>query len=62
MTDFLQAQGKSRQAALEENLAVSPSCGFASLKTLSGTGMNQDIQWKKLELVKRLAEEIWGAM
>lgn len=54
------AQGKSRDEALED-LAVSPGCGFSSAALLVGTGMSQEIQWEKLELVKELALEIWSS-
>lgn len=39
-------------------LAISPQCGFAS--TWRGHGYGQDIQWRKLDLVGRVAERIWG--
>lgn len=52
-------QGRSRDEALRDNLAVSPQCGFASAADGSGIGMSEEIQWQKLELLKRLAEEIW---
>ena len=53
-------QRRSRDDVLRDNLAVSPSCGFSSVSPMIGTGMNEEIQWQKLELVKRLAEVIWG--
>jgi 5-methyltetrahydropteroyltriglutamate--homocysteine methyltransferase len=39
-------------------LALSPQCGFAS----SGRGnpLTSDEQWRKLELVASVAEEVWG--
>lgn len=52
------AQNKSREQALD-NLAVSPSCGFASLETYHGINV-EEVQWQKLELTKKLAEEVWG--
>lgn len=57
-----QAQGKTREQALKDNLAVSPSCGFSSVHPISGIGMTFDNQWQKLELVKTLAEDIWGTL
>ena len=41
-----------------EQLALSPQCGFAS----SGRGnpLTEDEQWKKLDLVASLADEVWG--
>jgi len=41
-----------------ERLALSPQCGFAS--THEGNRLSQDDQRKKLELVARIANEIWG--
>ena len=53
-------QGRSKDDVLRDNLAVSPSCGFSSVSPIIGTGMNEEIQWQKLELVKKLTEVIWG--
>jgi 5-methyltetrahydropteroyltriglutamate--homocysteine methyltransferase len=39
-------------------LALSPQCGFAS--AWRGHAYGQDVQWRKLELVGRVAERIWG--
>ena len=44
---------------LKENLAVSPQCGFGTSIDAAGKGMTIDGQWKKMELLQRLAEEIW---
>ena len=52
-------QGVSDEEALKNNLAVSPQCGFASASDGVGIGMSEDLQWQKLELLKRLAEDIW---
>ena len=41
-----------------EQLAVSPQCGFAS--TEEGNLLTDEDQWKKLTLVKEIAEEVWG--
>lgn len=56
-----EAHGKSREQALKDNLAVSPQCGFSSVGYLVGTGMDEEKQWQKLEIVKKLAEAVWGA-
>ena len=40
-------------------LALSPQCGFASV--LEGNDTNQDAQWRKLELVARVADRVWGS-
>jgi hypothetical protein len=38
-------------------LAISPQCGFAS-----GAGLTipSEVQWGKLEVVRRVAERVWG--
>ncbi|KAI1119185.1 hypothetical protein F5Y14DRAFT_124685 [Nemania sp. NC0429] len=52
------AQGVSVAEALD-CLAVSPQCGFSSSSLAGGTGVTEDIMWEKLELVKRIADEVW---
>ncbi|WP_438431633.1 5-methyltetrahydropteroyltriglutamate--homocysteine S-methyltransferase [Gorillibacterium sp. sgz500922] len=41
-----------------DRLCLSPQCGFAS--TEEGNILTEDEQWRKLELVKEIAEEVWG--
>ncbi len=41
-----------------ENLCLSPQCGFASHET--GNTLSHDDQWRKLELIVRLAGRVWG--
>lgn len=41
-----------------EQLALSPQCGFAS--TWHGNDVTEDQQWKKLELVGRVADRVWN--
>ncbi len=41
-----------------ENLCVSPQCGFASCEI--GNKLTEEEQWAKLQLVKEVAEEVWG--
>lgn len=41
-----------------ERLYLSPQCGFASCEI--GNKLTQDQQWAKLNLVKEIAEEVWG--
>jgi 5-methyltetrahydropteroyltriglutamate--homocysteine methyltransferase len=41
-----------------ERLALSPQCGFGT--TVSGAPMSEDEQWRKLELVARVARAVWG--
>jgi 5-methyltetrahydropteroyltriglutamate--homocysteine methyltransferase len=40
-------------------LAISPQCGFASV--MVGNDTNADAQWRKLELVGRIAERLWSS-
>ena len=39
-------------------LAISPQCGFASVS--NGNELSADDQWRKLEVVARTADEVWG--
>lgn len=41
-----------------DRLAISPQCGFASV--MVGNETEEDIQWRKLELVGRVADRLWG--
>jgi 5-methyltetrahydropteroyltriglutamate--homocysteine methyltransferase len=41
-----------------ERLAISPQCGFASV--MLGNETDEDAQWRKLELVGRIADRVWG--
>jgi 5-methyltetrahydropteroyltriglutamate--homocysteine methyltransferase len=41
-----------------ENLCLSPQCGFSSHET--GNKLSHDEQWRKLELVVRVAHKVWG--
>ncbi len=41
-----------------ENLCVSPQCGFAS--THHGNDLTEDDQWRKMELVVKTANLVWG--
>ena len=40
-----------------DRLAISPQCGFASV--MVGNEIDEDTQWRKLELVSRVADELW---
>ena len=42
-----------------ERLALSPQCGFAS--TMEGNHISFEDQQRKLELVARVAQEVWGS-
>lgn len=48
--------GQTENEALQR-LGVSPQCGFASHEI--GNAIEWDDMWKKLELVKIIAQEIW---
>ncbi|KAI4597178.1 hypothetical protein KJ359_004690 [Pestalotiopsis sp. 9143b] len=54
-----QAQGVSVEEAMD-CLAISPQCGFSSHSQAGGVGMTRDKMFDKLELVKNVAEDIWG--
>ncbi|MDO4903230.1 MAG: 5-methyltetrahydropteroyltriglutamate--homocysteine S-methyltransferase [Limosilactobacillus sp.] len=41
-----------------DKLCLSPQCGFAS--TEEGNILTEEQQWKKVALVKEIAEEVWG--
>jgi 5-methyltetrahydropteroyltriglutamate--homocysteine methyltransferase len=43
-----------------QRLALSPQCGFAS--DFRGNPISEDDQWRKLELVTSVAEEVWGGV
>jgi 5-methyltetrahydropteroyltriglutamate--homocysteine methyltransferase len=40
-----------------DQLALSTQCGFASV--IEGNEIDQDTQWRKLELVARIADRVW---
>jgi 5-methyltetrahydropteroyltriglutamate--homocysteine methyltransferase len=41
-----------------ESLCLSPQCGFSS--THHGNAVSEDEQWRKLELIVKVAEDVWG--
>ena len=41
-----------------DRLAISPQCGFASV--MVGNEIDEGTQWRKLELVARIADRLWG--
>jgi 5-methyltetrahydropteroyltriglutamate--homocysteine methyltransferase len=41
-----------------DRLAISPQCGFASV--MVGNEIDEETQWRKLELVGRVAERLYG--
>jgi methionine synthase II (cobalamin-independent) len=40
-----------------EQLGISTQCGFASV--IAGNEIDEDTQWRKLELVARVADRVW---
>jgi len=46
----------AKRAPLEQ-LALSPQCGFAS--SMEGSPVDEEAQWKKLELVVEVAGDVW---
>jgi 5-methyltetrahydropteroyltriglutamate--homocysteine methyltransferase len=46
------------QYAPLEQLCLSPQCGFSS--TVEGNELTHDDQWRKLQLIVEVAEEVWG--
>ena len=43
-----------------EQLAISPQCGFGG--SADNAFMSLDEQWRKLELVVRVADRVWGSV
>ncbi len=41
-----------------DRLAISPQCGFASV--MVGNEIDEETQWRKLELVGRVADRLWN--
>jgi 5-methyltetrahydropteroyltriglutamate--homocysteine methyltransferase len=41
-----------------DRLAISPQCGFASV--MVGNEIDEDMQWRKLELVAHVADRLWS--
>jgi 5-methyltetrahydropteroyltriglutamate--homocysteine methyltransferase len=41
-----------------DRLAISPQCGFASV--MVGNEIVEEAQWRKLDLVSRIARRLWG--
>jgi methionine synthase II (cobalamin-independent) len=52
-----QGTGETKEEALKR-VSVSPQCGFSTHE--SGYPLNEDDERKKLELVRHIADEIWG--
>ncbi|KAJ6469824.1 hypothetical protein C8R45DRAFT_908612 [Mycena sanguinolenta] len=53
-------QGRCAEEVLEDTLAVSPQCGFASISsTRAGQGVTEEKMWAKLVLLRDLARRVW---
>ncbi|KAJ6450376.1 hypothetical protein C8R45DRAFT_1043477 [Mycena sanguinolenta] len=52
-------QGRSAEEVLEDTLAVSPQCGFASVSVNAGKGVTEEKMWAKLVLLRDLARRLW---
>jgi 5-methyltetrahydropteroyltriglutamate--homocysteine methyltransferase len=42
-----------------EQLAISPQCGFASV--MEGNEIDEETQWRKLDVVARVADRVWSS-
>ncbi len=56
--EILRRFDKASQFANIDQLGLAPQCGFAS--TEEGNKLSEMDQWKKLEFIVSIAEEIWG--
>ena len=52
-----EGQGVSKEEAMK-HISISPQCGFASVG-IGGQGMDEDVMFAKLKLVKDVANELW---
>ena len=43
-----------------DQLALSPQCGFASRLGFSPNRLSDDEQWRKLEQIVKVADDVWG--
>ena len=61
LEDKEEIKGRIEEAAKyvdKDRLCLSPQCGFAS--TEEGNNLTEHEQWEKRELVKEIADEVWG--
>ncbi|MBF1761677.1 MAG: methionine synthase, partial [Veillonella sp.] len=47
----------AEQYVSKDQLCLSPQCGFSS--TEEGNELLDEDQWKKLALIKKIAEDVW---
>lgn len=57
--DIIERIKEASQYISLENLHLSPQCGFAS--TEEGNILTEEHQWNKIQFIKEIAEEVWGA-
>lgn len=57
--DIKRRIGEAAKYVPLENLCLSPQCGFAS--THHGNKLTTDEQWRKLERIVEVANEVWGS-
>ncbi|OCL10830.1 5-methyltetrahydropteroyltriglutamate-homocysteine methyltransferase [Glonium stellatum] len=53
------AQNRTVEEVLEQQIGVSPQCGFSSMSEGGGIGVTENRMWEKLELVRNLAARLW---
>ncbi len=57
--DSLMARIEDAQRFIDiDQLAISPQCGFAS--GIAGNALNEDAQWRKLDVMLETAAKVWG--
>jgi 5-methyltetrahydropteroyltriglutamate--homocysteine methyltransferase len=56
--EIMRRMDRAASIAPLEQLALSPQCGFASV--WHGNDLDEEAQWRKLELVGRVADRVWG--
>ncbi len=57
-SELVQRITEASQYVPLENLCLSPQCGFSS--TVHGNEITEDDQWRKLELIVKTAQQVWG--
>ena len=57
-TEIKERIKEAAQYVALDQLCLSPQCGFSS--TEEGNILTDEDQWKKMSLIKEIAEEVWG--
>ena len=57
-TEIKERIKEAAQYVALDQLCLSPQCGFSS--TEDGNILTDEDQWKKMTLIKEIAEEVWG--